>query len=475
MVIFSLVGAVASCTSVQTPRSFPSSMAPCVASSKNHCQVIPPVSEEAKQTVAGQIQETERLQAEYVGYIQDLAGLSPTLNVGLIGLSALSLYKGITNPNSSDLAAAGAIGSAAFAYGNQANTKQRQQIYLSGFTALICATSAAQPYNFPGIDFKKLNSDAQNALAALRKTRAEVAYLSRTVTVTQPEHTLVSNCTANQKPYNCEGKSDKVACEKVNQNLAKVCQSKTVPEKKTVTGPSAEFTSALEQADTLIAAAEKNIDAMSALKGRIDQMAGQLKSTREDIAAAVEKERVKLEPDLNNVPATLQGLRDTAKKISGAGAFDAQSGTRSATTAGRQEANKPEADAIARLATAGIKVLESNAQLKDILGQFNARLQQATPALSKCLPLVPVVLSDTDTAPTASPAAPVAPPDNPGATASDDIWTGLGFNKNTGEGDKFKTRLSQCRLLLGLSAAPILDAATKAGIQAGTCKKLGSV
>jgi hypothetical protein len=471
LVVVALSTAAASCTSVQTPRSFSSSMTPCVASSQKACPLVPPLSDQVKQTLAGQLQETERLKEEYVGYTQDLAGLTPTLNAGLIGLSAFSLYRGITNPSGSDLAAAGTIGSAAYAYGNQANTKQRQLIYLSGITALTCAISAAHPYYFPNTKFSELSDAARKDLSALRQTRARFVYLNRTVTVTEPQRTIASSCTEEQKKYNCDGKSDKAACEKVNQNLAKACQGKTVAEKKTVTGPSAEFASALEQTDKLIASAEQNIDALSALTGRIDQMTDQLKATREKIEVAVETERVKLEPDLNNVPSALQGLRETAKKITGASAFDAQSGT---TATNRQKADDAEARAIGELGAASATLTESDARLKDILLQFNARVQQAAPTLSKCLPLVPAVLSDTDTA-AAPAAAAVTPSDNPGATASDEIWIGLGFGKNTGQGDIFKTRLSQCRLLLGLTATPLLDAATKAGILAGTCKKLGSV
>lgn len=81
----------------------------------------------------------------YITAMQDQGNAVPQLSAALLGLSAATLFKGLTNPNTTDIAGAGVLGSAGWAMGNTLLSKPRLDVYRSGARALTCAMAAVEP------------------------------------------------------------------------------------------------------------------------------------------------------------------------------------------------------------------------------------------------------------------------------------------------------------------------------------------
>lgn len=81
----------------------------------------------------------------YITALQDQGNAVPQLSAALLGLSAVTLFKGLTNPNTTDLAGAGVLGSAGWAMGNTLLSRPRLDVYRSGARALTCAMAAVEP------------------------------------------------------------------------------------------------------------------------------------------------------------------------------------------------------------------------------------------------------------------------------------------------------------------------------------------
>ena len=85
------------------------------------------------------------MQARYTTAVQDQGNATPQLSAWLIGLSAATLFKGLTSPNSHDIAGAGVVGSASWALGSTLLSRPRLDVYRAGIEALGCAMATVEP------------------------------------------------------------------------------------------------------------------------------------------------------------------------------------------------------------------------------------------------------------------------------------------------------------------------------------------
>lgn len=89
--------------------------------------------------------DAAHVQSLYLTAVRDQGNLIPRLSAGLLGLSAVALYQGLTSPSTDSLAAFGALGAAAFGYGRLVASPTRLDVYRAGAEALSCAMGAVEP------------------------------------------------------------------------------------------------------------------------------------------------------------------------------------------------------------------------------------------------------------------------------------------------------------------------------------------
>lgn len=89
--------------------------------------------------------DAAEVQRRYFTAVRNQGNATPQLSLGLIGLSAIALFKGMTHPNTSDMVGMGVAGSAAYAAGNTLLSSPRLDVYRAGGEALGCAMTAVEP------------------------------------------------------------------------------------------------------------------------------------------------------------------------------------------------------------------------------------------------------------------------------------------------------------------------------------------
>jgi len=99
------------------------------------------------------------LQGLYATAVMDQGNATPQLSAALLGLSALTLFKGITGANTRDVAAAGVLGSVGWAAHSSFISQPRLEVYRAGVDALQCAMAAVAPFR-PGQNRLGLPEDA---------------------------------------------------------------------------------------------------------------------------------------------------------------------------------------------------------------------------------------------------------------------------------------------------------------------------
>lgn len=91
------------------------------------------------------ITDVSQVQGRYLAAVESQGNSGPVLSAGLIGLSAVALFKGITGANTRDMAGAGIAGSTAWALNSTLVSAPRRDVYRAGAQALGCALTAAEP------------------------------------------------------------------------------------------------------------------------------------------------------------------------------------------------------------------------------------------------------------------------------------------------------------------------------------------
>ncbi|USX21494.1 hypothetical protein NHH82_04795 [Oxalobacteraceae bacterium OTU3REALA1] len=172
-----------------------------VTPTERRLSVAPPDSlEEAMVSV-------ENLQRQYAWQSSAIDGTSNNLGTFLIGLASFGAYKGLTHPGTGTMAATGALGAGAYAYGTGNKLGPRGNAYSDGYERLACSLIAAAPYKLrmpPASEMGVGNiarrlgtklSAAESARATIDSLAAELAY-HRTPQVIQQAKSATSTCPA---------------------------------------------------------------------------------------------------------------------------------------------------------------------------------------------------------------------------------------------------------------------------------------
>lgn len=328
--------------------------------------------------------DAANVQGLYLTAVRDQGNLTPRLSAGLLGLSAVALYLGLTSPSTNALAAFGAAGAAAYGYGRLVVSPTRLDVYRAGAEALGCAMVAVEPLRvgqarlgqagkgaeegtlYGGIAQVRQLSEKLRVLLALHAAQLEPsmeqipgrAGSSRTVKRPAPACSVPPKGTAPLDALELKARCDR-------QPTIEVVVTTPGTEASTITrkapaGLRAADDAArreLERARTSVDRAEGAFKALAA--------AGPLllhQSVR--IQIAVSKQVDATVPDLAEVLRTAQALPDTAFALTGFSGFakkpPAQAGAQGAATqeraatAGDAQAQRALLDATAALAQASL-------------------------------------------------------------------------------------------------------------------------
>ncbi|MFT3803256.1 MAG: hypothetical protein QM766_18840 [Burkholderiaceae bacterium] len=348
--------------------------------------------------------DASHVQRLYLTAVRDQSNLTPRLAAGLIGLSAVTMYRGLTSPGTHSLAALGAVGAATYGYGRLVASPTRLDVYRAGAEALSCAMAAVEPLRigqtrlgkaddgptqrtlYGGVEQVRQRSDE------LRKLLYRHAGLLESVDERIPGRAASSRTVKRPAPA-CDSPKDtppEVA-------LARRAQCERQPTVETiVTIPATPPLSVLRVApDELRAAADAAWSELERARGSVERAEGAFKAVAAAgallwhqsvrIQIAVSKQVDATVPDLAAVLRTAQSLPDTAFALTGFSGF----------------AKQPPAESSAQGAPAqrGTKLREATAgdapAERDLLAA-TAALTQASRALdAMTLPLTGVAESAT--------------------------------------------------------------------------------
>lgn len=317
-------------------------------------------------------EDTAEVQRRYFTAVRDQGNAPPRLSLGLIGLSAIALFKGMTNPNTNDLISFGVAGSATYAAGNTLLSPSRLDVYRTGGEALGCAMTAVEPLRI-GADAAVLGKPTDGAadrtlygrtfrLIGARDELQQI--LLKHQDKAQPRDvpdTARRKVTVRVPPVCKVLPANPTAVEKLEDQQ---CRNKpavlTTREEPAPTGafmsvaPPEELERVVIEARAWIGATDGQID--SALKdiGTLNSAASALWSRSVAIQKVVSEEVGKTVPNLAAVMAAAEGLKSTGFSLTGADAFapvaEAQKAkTRRPATAGDKAAVTSISSAIEKL------------------------------------------------------------------------------------------------------------------------------
>ncbi|MCV2361962.1 hypothetical protein LNV23_00695 [Paucibacter sp. DJ1R-11] len=361
------------------------------------------------------IQQAEALQRLYVKAVLDHSGLNAGSSAALISLSALALLKGVTHPNSRDLAAMGVLGSGLYAYSTTMTSKPRQLAYLAGVETLNCAVAASRPYVLPPGFLTSLTplSEPDNSLAG-RIVAAEMQsrnlsglieqLTARNVTrvITEPERK--STCPsptpplpakpAGTDPDRLRAYNDRLA-QRTRELAACAGRDATTLERR----PSPDIGHMIGQLQAqrrhlhaLIAQAQKQVVVFG-------NAGNALRQVTVDTQLSVAREVLKTEPDAAAVLKAAQAMRGTAFTLSAAPAFKPAAPASAASAAAEAYAagpgsrspkvrahvyDDPPVDLLKKAREAIEAALETGDQITGQLESLNQRLRLTRTPLERC-------------------------------------------------------------------------------------------
>ena len=120
------------------------------------------------------LDETKLMRGRYLHAVAEQGNAIPQIAAGLLGLSALSLYKGVTGGLSTrDAAGAGVVGTTAWAWSSTLLPASRRDVYRAGAEALRCAMLTVEPFDRDDMPIGKPDDAPGNLTlhAALRATK----------------------------------------------------------------------------------------------------------------------------------------------------------------------------------------------------------------------------------------------------------------------------------------------------------------
>lgn len=234
------------------------------------------------------------------------------VSAGLIGLSAIALFKGVTSPNARDLAGIGAVSAGLFAWGNTMTSSARNAIYREGIATLACAVESVAPYDSPKWNgsgeetIDKLLDKAQAAESKLDEWIGRLKPQNEVRTKNIPAQPLPASCAPVKQPVcmsAAPGSPQAAICEALKPKC--VARAASTVEEKPDPSFSALMQVALKERDE----ATKTIDRTIQLQGRADSAGNWLWRTGVEVEQRVRDGIEKTEPDLATVLAVSQALK----------------------------------------------------------------------------------------------------------------------------------------------------------------------
>jgi hypothetical protein len=346
------------------------------------------------------IAQAEDLQGRYVKSVQDLSEVSAGGSAALIVLSALALFQGVTDPHPKDMAGAGVLGSATYAYTTTMTSRTRQGVYLAGAEALNCAIGATTPYRLPA--GWSANEPADNPLsdladqgdrmaAVLANQALELAALNVTTRDVSDERPPPATC-QKAMPMVCPSASaaetearrrERLTCEQAAAKGRERCLpagksiSKVLPD-PAIAATLTELQAAQRRVEGLARKAHQQSSQFLMLHERAgSELWGAVRKIQFDVA----REVLKTEPDPKIVLAAAQSLRDTANAISSAPSVAAPVASqpdKNAGPAGQAHSDKAARSVVERTGIAPADKLNKARQAIDKARRLANRLSVAT-------------------------------------------------------------------------------------------------
>lgn len=322
------------------------------------------------------------VQRRYLTAVQEQGNATPQLATGLIGLSALTLFKGVTHPNTTDAAGAGVIGSTTWALGNTLLSRPRLDVYRAGADALGCAMAAVEPLRratptlgqpSDGAGTRTLYGamaavdEARNALDELLARHAAMAETRvRIVQPAVPEtRRIVTERPRCEIPKGTPPARAQALQDECNRQPPRTREEKVPakPEQTQTVVPEAAVTDAFRRARREIELADGQTEAAQRVVRAHDDAAALLWRKSLAIQLTVSAEVDKTIPDLASVLRAAQGLRDSGF---------VQTGAKAATTGGQLQGRAPGAG-LTDEARAALREIDRAAA---VLGRARAQLDR---------------------------------------------------------------------------------------------------
>jgi hypothetical protein len=278
------------------------------------------------------------LRGRYMQAVEEQGNAGSQLGAGLLGLSAVTLFKGATGGlNTRDAAGAGVVGTTAWAWHSTMVPPSRRELYRAGADALHCAMSAVEPLrdgdqplgkatDAPEVKtFYGAINDLEQARAALDGAVTRWSFQKEPSFVTQekvkPGRTRLDKSACKPIPAGADAIA-RSAAEEECKKLTRVVQVRATTESSTVqlAAPPA-IIAVFDAADKELAAAKTQADRAQAVAKEVSGAGHLLWDRTLAIQLAVSREVEKTIPDLASVLRLGQGLRSAAFSFTGLAAF----------------------------------------------------------------------------------------------------------------------------------------------------------
>lgn len=330
----------------------------------------------------------------YITAVQEQGNAVPQLSTALLGLSALTLFKGLTHPNTNDLAGAGVLGSAGWAMGNTLLSRPRLDVYRAGARALTCAMAAVEPIRRVAKDLGE-PSDAPGAKTvygasysveqsrdALQVLLDRHAGLVQELTVPIPEVKSTTRAVRRRPACNIPKDASAVqavelraACEKKPDIVTTETIDKGRPAGEETVRPAPAALAAFNRAQRELALAEGALGTAQKAISASGNTGGLLWKKSADIQLAVSEQVDKTVPDLASVMRAAQGMRESGFLPSGAATPAPATAASAAATAGNGAAQGAEAKT-RPLDTTALQAVQSIERALGRLGRLRAALDR---------------------------------------------------------------------------------------------------
>lgn len=261
--------------------------------------------------------EAESLRRDYLRAVQSLGEEAPRRSLAMVVLSTFGIFQAVTQPDSKDLAAIGALGSGLWAFGSATPSVDRQRVWLAGAEALACAQRAMHPYQEvshgtegPWLDIEVRS--LRDAREALRSAQEQARPLGEDVVHRTQAKPRPGECSqaavdcATLRPDRLGGQTPearRAQCQRAMEQRDRVCKAS---EASTVTlQPAARVKVLLDQVD-------RELDALNPLLRRATEAQAELRAAPDDLIGAVDavevavgREILRVEPSPDAVRAVL--------------------------------------------------------------------------------------------------------------------------------------------------------------------------